>query len=1025
VYAAGMVFDVPVASFTIPIDRKVVVGICVHTRIVTYIEDPTLRGNVAGSRAYGEPTADRLQVTAVWTWDGAGTCDGNFYGVYEVDYGYLPTVPPSSTPADDALARYDREANGHYVVKGYTVRALGFFPAAGGTPAQQSFSIDSGTINVWGYKLDLLHSYRLNVPEEPDINEVLSEPHIVSGSPQVITVNHAPVTQVLGVTLTKQATSENVVHGAYSGVSDALAHTSIAQIISIVQGGVTYQLGRDYLLAGDTVSWSPNGYGNPLPAGHAEPAPGSTYQITYQYLSTVTPDAVSQTQITVSGAVTGSTAIVHYKWALPRIDGILVDRKGNIGYAKGQSSIYNPLPPRQPLDQLMIATVVNNWGGTPTVNNTTTLSIHKNQLVALAGITYDLIDLVAQQRLRNDVNARANAASRGVFVDPFISDAMRDTGVAQDASIVSGTLNLPFAMTVLTARPQNTPYRLPYVEEALIIQGWQTGCMRINPYQVFDPLPAKLSITPAYDFWTTIQNVYNADITNYFVRVANGSVANVVSGAWAFSTERALQVIANGRFDANHPLLGTTRDLVSTNVVSTDRFADPALRSQAVSYTVTGLGAGEILKSLSFDGVNILPAPAPVADANGSITGTFTIPLGLPSGTKIVQAQGMAGLPPATATYVGKGTVEINTIQRAWNVTLYEQQDPLAQTFRLTDSRQITSVDVQFCAIGNTANRVVCQVREVSLGLPTPVALNEGALDMHSVAVNQWQRIPFNSPTLVTSSIETALVLMTDDGYHAVKIAELGGFDTVQQAWATSNPYTVGTLLSSSNNSTWSPHPKDDLMFRLNAARYTATTMTVEFGAFNLVNATHLIAVAAVDLPSTDTQATVIITRADGSIQTAQIGQPIPLGARVTETIHVAIRLDGTATLSPVLYPLLQLFVGNQADAGLYVSRAVPAGTDSRIDIVIECITPGSSAIAVDAGMEASETASVGYTSSLAIAAATPTGDGWVERTYTLRHYQGADARARINLAGSPANPPQVRNLRMSVTADPVNVTGG
>jgi hypothetical protein len=111
------------------VDGRVAVGVRFTTRTVTELEDPNLREPAVGVRNYQEPGAGRLQETLAWGWEGAGTSDGqpgDFHAVYALDNGLLENrrQPPVLDGVIAGLARYDYDANGHYVTEGLGVRFL-------------------------------------------------------------------------------------------------------------------------------------------------------------------------------------------------------------------------------------------------------------------------------------------------------------------------------------------------------------------------------------------------------------------------------------------------------------------------------------------------------------------------------------------------------------------------------------------------------------------------------------------------------------------------------------------------------------------------------------------------------------------------------------------------------------------------------------------------------------------------------------------------------------------------------------
>lgn len=216
------------------------------------------------------------------------------------------------------------------------------------------------------------------------------------------------------------------------------------------------------------------------------------------------------------------------------------------------------------------------------------------------------------------------------------------------------------------------------------------------------------------------------------------------------------------------------------------------------------------------------------ANAAGQITGSFTIPANVPVGTKRVTFVGDQGSFGA-ARFIGSGTILTRT-QRQLTTIETRYWDPLAQTFRLDQSRHVTGVDFKFTAKGSNSNKVYLEIRETELGLPNSTTLAEGVIQPTAITLSGWTKITLTRPVYLEAGVEYAMVLLTDDPTHAVALAELGRFDTGAQQFVTSQPYTIGTLLKSSNASTWTPVQEADLTFRMYGARFTSTSRTVNLG---------------------------------------------------------------------------------------------------------------------------------------------------------------------------------------------------
>ena len=85
----------------------------------------------------------------------------------------------------------------------------------------------------------------------------------------------------------------------------------------------------------------------------------------------------------------------------------------------------------------------------PEVLNCAVRVIPMSDIESMRKSITNLYDLVATEKLKNDVNSREPAAKKGVFVDPFFGDQMRDQGITQTASIVDNCLCLPINAKVV------------------------------------------------------------------------------------------------------------------------------------------------------------------------------------------------------------------------------------------------------------------------------------------------------------------------------------------------------------------------------------------------------------------------------------------------------------------------------------------------------------------------------------------------------------------------------------------------
>ena len=608
--------DLPIGAATlaaVPMTGSVQIGVRLVERWDTEQDEPALYGLEPGSEAEGEAGAARGVVSLSWGFSGDGVA-GNLYAVYLLKDGVAidQTPPPDLTGINAQLAVYDFDANGNYVVSGCRVTALGK------DGADQVFSIEAGVANIAGFKRTRQAALRHRQPESSDLMRIPTEVHTFGANPTTITLNHTPIATIREVLIEKEVT-ETVTRGGTPAGMDNLANTGVTAIVEVKQGGTTFVPTTDYLKSGDKIDWSPGG---------AEPSTGSTYTVKYRFLGVVIPSAQTSTTLTVAGGVNGGQIQVDYDFHLPRTDILGLDAHGLPVYLKGISNRANPLPPLVPANVLALAMLENNWGGKPTVTNigVPAMTMEDNYRLKLRLI--DALDLIALERLQRDIDSREPTAKNGVFVDPFTSDRYRDAGVAQTAALFDGLIRLAIDPTF---RPLTLPgvTLLNWTEAVAVEQPLATRCSKINPYQNFEPMPARMSLTPAFDFWTETATEWTSDSTQ----------------------EIAVPVQVRTSGSNGTTTTTTTRQTATTTMVDNREEMIDLLRQIPVNYAIKGFGAGEVLQKLTFDDIDITPAgPAKVANGSGEITGTFAIPAGVPAGSKAVMATGAGGYVTGFAT---------------------------------------------------------------------------------------------------------------------------------------------------------------------------------------------------------------------------------------------------------------------------------------------------------------------------------------------------------------------------------------
>ena len=999
IYLSGAVRGVAPANLVIPVVGIVNVGIYLQTEVIDETDDPALLNPAVGTRGYMEPGAERTRITPVWGYGGDGTT-GEFFPVWIVEDGYVRAKepPPNLDAVTQALARYDRDsAGGTYIVSGLTVVKAADLPNG-----DQVYTVSEGRARVDGYAIDLTAGRRVVYDAAPELRYIDSEPHAsTTVGVQRIDLDRPPASALEQVRITAQRTVD-IVHGGFAGAADPLPEAAVLSIDSVTQGATTFAPTTDYTLTAGQVDWSPAG---------AEPAPGSTYSVTITYIKMVEPEDFDGTGFSVTGALPGTLVLVSYRQMLRRIDRLCIDSGGSFTWVRGVSAEWSPQSPVVPGSLLPLASVYQSWDANRRIIADGVRVVPMVQLAGIEARQRAVAEDLAELRLAVDIAGRDSGVKKGLFADPFISDAMRDAGIAQTAAVVGGALCLPIDVVAhhigldITTPISPAHDLVPVIEQTL-----RTGGMQINPYLAFQPLPAAVTLVPLVDRWTAIDTEWSSPITE---RLYSGS--------------GSVQAYAGSR--------------TSVRTLSEQNAAIEHLRPITVRFECRGFGPGELLQRVTFDGIEVPASPLPAgtlaASASGVVVGTFVIPADVPSGVKLVEFVG-AGGSRGTQTFTGQGT---QVLRRQQQVTseIWQQStppatgnpfvigpgsggssvssspcasvfvigpstDPLAQTFTAGESFHSAGVDLWFTAKGSSD--VVVQVREAQLGLPTSSILAETRLDPGAIAIGGATRVTW-SPVQLVAGREYALVVLCDDAVSSLAIAELGKWDSTAGRWVTAQPYQVGVLLSSSNANTWTAHQDRDLAFRILRASYTQAERVIDLGTVDLVGATDLMILGYADRPAAAADAIYDIVIGEHTVSVAD-GQVVWLAAPTTAQAHVFAKLRGAERFAAVLAPGVQLIEGRIQPTATYVTRTINGGVDVTVKVVFQALLPGGSSLLVEMQADGSaDWVAVPY-----LSAGDPTA-GVREIVHQLEHVTAGRLRVRLTLQGGTAARPQLYNLRV------------
>ncbi|MCP4526713.1 MAG: DUF4815 domain-containing protein [Aestuariibacter sp.] len=566
-YHKGILKRVPAASFAIPLSGTVSLGIW------------------TGVDEKGEETL---------SWGTRYSAAGDAYHeVHIIQDGFLMTLTDGTIkeePVHTSVARYDRDANGSYVVHGMDVRIT----ETG--DSHYVVQIGEGKAHIDGTEIDQPRIVERTYNFDPDTERVVAELHQFQPDEKGqmgVVVDNMPIAthEPVKVTYTKRSTL-GIERGQVSGTSDFIVE-NLLTVHSIRYGTSSFLEGRDFLIKGSLIDWSPLG---------AEPPTGSLFTIDCEHIveRTIPESDVLESGFTFEGAIVGSNFHIEYETLLPRKDLIVLERNGAINRIRGKGDTRALSAPKAPAGTLAIAELGHHWtsGINPAVQNTGVVAIRADELTAMKQNITNLFDMMAEERIARMAAGDDPRTKRGIFVDAFVDDSQRDGGAIQTAMVNSAAGELTLSSDVHTMDTKdiskndapNGLAMLPYTLRTVLSQNLSSSSMKVNPYSAFDPIPPAIKLSPALDNWTVSQNLRRT-ITQTRTR-----------------TERVRSSTFSRMFNTSaSTLTRLTGSNTKQNLVERTEEL-PHLRELRVSFEIAGFKPNEKVSSIKFGSTDVTPS---------------------------------------------------------------------------------------------------------------------------------------------------------------------------------------------------------------------------------------------------------------------------------------------------------------------------------------------------------------------------------------------------------------------------------
>lgn len=853
VYLSGMVRSVKQTKVTLKGVGEEVIGVKLIQRIITEVEDPTLRDPAQGYDNYQQPGAHRLKESVEVVAN-----DAQSTPIYRFKNGVLirDEEKPQLDVVSDLLARRTFDESGNYVVNG-----LNIVNKSKSTANEVLAVVESGKAYVKGHEVTKPMSTPVWIPKALATRNVIAEPKIYNAGTEKYRINSTPVHEIKRLTAVVQVTS-NILRGNVVGGVDYLPHKPVVDVVEVKQNHVVYTKGVDYQVNADGIDWSLSG---------GEPSMGSTYQVTWKYnkllerdtdYKITIEDGVEYIDFTDSSSkpVSGSTFTIDYSFYLARKDLVVVDYTGDIKVIQGtpdtMTSVSTPYVSDN--DVLRLGTILlppNSDDLIITNNAVTKMTMER---------LYELVKRVEAIEYNEAVSNLDSIAIqgegatklKGVLTDSFVDLSKADISHREFTASLNpfkrymtvGFEGTSEDLEIDTSDPKynghefKTTASTPFTEEVLMEQSKATETLLINPYNVFQR-NAVMNLTPSADM----------DIAGE-VTIIDGSKQNLSKliqssefyngDAWLRREKEALE--SQGYTNITTSKSGSQITLTAQSASNTYRQSIiPYIRPQEIGIEVTNLSRYADNLKLTFDGVELQMTPSSEefrgtaggslkANAVGTTRGTFNIPEGIRTGTREVVLFNENNRCSTTFEAQGARTdldITVKNITIIYKPKPAPPVDPVAQTFYFTQSRFVTSFGVYF-ASKDDEEGVVLEIRNVVNGYPGDTVYASQVINPEDINVSSdgsaETKVTLDNPMFCEADQHYAVVLTTNSPAPSVFVANLGDKDLATGQFVVEQPY-IGMLFTSSNGLAWSAHQTKDMKLKVYGANFGSKTGVITF----------------------------------------------------------------------------------------------------------------------------------------------------------------------------------------------------
>lgn len=962
-YLEGMVRPIKKQSIEIIGKGTELIGVKIESEAVDHNKDKRLLSQAAGFENYNLPGAERLKETVVLAKD-----DPDASTLYVLQDGE-PVNKVQNTDnfmdkLNTVLARRTYDESGHYKVWGMELSQKNQY--------EDDFlyaSLSEGKAYVEGYEIEKDTATTIKIPRSISTRNISAEPKVYNSGTNKYKLNNYPTSKIHRVIGLIEVKTQLTRQGSLNG-SDPIPgiYNPVVDIKEIKQvgGGTTYKKNTDYILESDSVRWLQGG---------KQPELGASYDIVFTYNKTMeqskdyklTADNNGYYLELLSGdkPVNASQMQIDYDFYLHTIHAITLDKNGVVYSLPGQPDTIDKVAPPDITDQnvLLLGYIrVAPMSDELKIQNSRNL---RSEMSRIQRMFERLEDMELNQAI-SDLDKEAMEGEeatllKGIITDGFIGWSKADVNHKEFSAAIDpinreltvGNDKKAHELVVDKTKTikSNLYDRLATVQGVEVLQTQQpyaTESHLINPYTVFFDIPS-VTLVPSVDNWTDTENVV--------IQRDGGTVVktnNITTQGKEYTNQRWYKL------NDQRETQDVKKD-VSSTVLET---AIEYMRSREVAIKGSKFVPNQRGITALFNDVKIeLKATnskyqgengTVIADENGRVEATFTVPERIRCGTVQVKLYGAETKDKVgTAAYTSNGILRTNTdvvtnTTIVYRTNVYKYVDPLAQTFEFTEDTMINSVGVYLSTI-DEKYPVTIQIRGTENSYPSREVLAEKILypkelkgsDDGSVET----KVTFDNPVYCKAMTQYAITILSESPTASMLIQDLGKVDLLTKQIVFKNPYIQGLMFSSSNALTWTAHQTKNIKFNIYAKSYEEKA-EVYFNTISGVNYDSIGLIGGTSVPLGCSIEWEYSTDGGKNWLPIVINDTFELNS-IVENITIKAILKSTGKISPTIAIDSLLLVGSKNKSNSnYISRNVT--TDEKftdVKIVVDVNAPSGTGV--------------------------------------------------------------------------------